>query len=150
MRSKLDLGDHKMAGVYRQYAPASRWKRTWIRKPRDDQYLRIWRLVDGGVRDAFANHPEYLTEKGKEMAVAAVVKRVTGTLYGHATQVVRGRPVNQKAPSGNTAADKTGAQDMPSLWTRLVSVVVSWASAVGRSPGGDAASTFPPKIHGGQ
>lgn len=25
------------------------------------EYLRLWRIIDGAVRDTFASHPEYLS-----------------------------------------------------------------------------------------
>ena len=29
-------------------------------KAPSQEYLRLWKIIDGAVRDAFANHPEYL------------------------------------------------------------------------------------------
>lgn len=47
---------------------------------------RLWRLVEGGVVDAFRTHPDYLTIKGHASAVQSVTKRVVGQLVGHANQ----------------------------------------------------------------
>lgn len=50
-------------------------------KPHDD-YWRVFRIVEGAVRDAFINHPEYLTEKGRRNAVLSITKRATGSILG--------------------------------------------------------------------
>lgn len=55
------------------------------------EYLRLWRIVDGAVRDAFANHPDYLA-RPEVLVRRSVVKRVTGQLYGFAGKPARGRP----------------------------------------------------------
>lgn len=62
-------------------------------------YQQLWSVVDGAVVDAFKNHPDYLTKKGRASARKSVVKRVTGTVLGFAVQyAARGRP-NQPASS---------------------------------------------------
>lgn len=55
------------------------------KRPSKD-YVNYWRVVDGAVRDAFNQHPEYLTYEGAMFASArrSVVKRVTGALMSFA------------------------------------------------------------------
>lgn len=57
-----------------------------IRPPKHDphsDYHRIWRIVDGAVRDAFKHHPDYLTTAGHRSAQLSIIKRVAGALAGH-------------------------------------------------------------------
>lgn len=56
-----------------------------------EPYSRLWRVVDGAVRDAFRMHPDYLTRKGNRNARNSVTKRVTGTVLGFALEEARGR-----------------------------------------------------------
>lgn len=71
------------------------------RMKRPDHH-RLWRLVEGAVLDAFANHPEYLTEAGKRMAVQSVTKRVVGQIVGLATEARERGPLGAscRAPGG--------------------------------------------------
>lgn len=109
MRGKIDLGQHKLANVYRAPADRSPWKRArWEKRP-DDLYAQLWLLVRGGVRDTFAVHPEYLTQAGRQSAERSVTKRVTGTLYGYATQVARGRSMGAADAQLDVAADRAEA-----------------------------------------
>jgi len=56
------------------------------------EHSRLWRLVEGGVVDAFTMHPDYLTPAGNASAVRSITKRVVGQLVGHAKQArQRGR-----------------------------------------------------------
>lgn len=54
---------------------------------------QVWRVVDGAIRDAFSNHPDYLTIKGTRAACArrSVAKRVTGALLSYLEQSKEGR-----------------------------------------------------------
>lgn len=54
---------------------------------------QVWRVVDGAIRDAFSNHPDYLTTKGSRAACArrSVAKRVTGALLSYLEQSRQGR-----------------------------------------------------------
>lgn len=45
-------------------------------------YRVLWSAIEGSVREAFKAHPEYLTEKGAEAAVASVTKRAVGAVVG--------------------------------------------------------------------
>lgn len=57
-----------------------------IAPPKHDphsDYHRIWRIVDGAVRDTFKHHPEYLTDAGHRSAQVSIIKRVAGALAGH-------------------------------------------------------------------
>lgn len=56
-------------------------------------YQQLWSVVDGAVVDAFKNHPDYLTPKGRKSARTSVVKRVTGTVLGFAVNAAKGRPL---------------------------------------------------------
>ncbi|PQV52874.1 hypothetical protein LX70_03980 [Defluviimonas denitrificans] len=71
--------------------------------------------------DAFANHPEYLTEAGKKLAVQSVTKRVVGQIVGHAMEAqARGsfgtsRPslVARPVSGADAAAPTASAGDTP-------------------------------------
>lgn len=52
---------------------------------------RLWRLVDGAVRDTFNQHPDYLTDHGRSSARKSIVKRVAGTIQGFAEQSAKSR-----------------------------------------------------------
>lgn len=130
-RGKIDLSWHKLAGVYR--VPTKRSLRYAIRKPRDEAYRQLWRLVGGAVGDAFATHPEYLTPLGQRKAAEAVIKRVTGTLFGYATQVAQGRSVSKpgEAQAEKAAAEVTDApSDRARSWQRLIYEAAAWVQAV--------------------
>lgn len=53
-------------------------------------YQQLWGVTDGAVKDAFNMHPDYLTPKGRQSAVASVTKRVTGTVLSFAVAAARG------------------------------------------------------------
>lgn len=126
MRGKIDLGAHKLANVYRAPASRSRWRFPRREKCPDEVYRQLWNLVAGGVRDTFANHPEYLTERGRMAAERSICKRVTGTLYGYATQVAGGRSVQRLPGLTDAAAERTGVlARWPSSTTWFVRAV-SW------------------------
>lgn len=64
------------------------------------EYLQLWKIIDGAVRDTFANHPEYLSGRVAEHIVRqSVVKRATGQLWGFAGKPARGRPAVSGRPS---------------------------------------------------
>jgi hypothetical protein len=149
VRGKIDLGQHKLANVYRAPAERSRWKRAkWEKRP-DDLYAQLWLLVRGGVRDTFATHPEYLTQAGRQAAERSVTKRVTGTLYGYATQVARGRSVHGQDAGDDAAAARIAAgptRRSPRTW--FVSIM-SWVRTfVMRTRAG--VSNAPAEIQGGE
>lgn len=149
MRGKIDLSGHKLAGLY--HPPARRSGRKRMEKCPDETYRQLWRLVDGAVRDAFANHPEYLTTRGKDAAARSITKRVTGTLHGYAVQTARGRSGKVGAIQPGTAADRTAsASTAGSPWTWLVSGVTSWArSTIMRACGGAVGFRHRPKFSRG-
>lgn len=125
MRGGLDLSDHKLVGAFKP--PATRTYPTRIKqraRREDAVYRQIWRIADGAVRDALANHPEYLTARGKQMARDAIVKRVTGSLYGYATQVALGR--SEVACTALAADVAKGAECSPSLMARLTLKARLW------------------------
>lgn len=131
MRGKIDLTGHKLAGLYRAPAMKSRWRRQRLPKCPDQAYRQLWRVVDGAVRDTFANHPEYLTDKGRRDAQLSIVKRVAGSLHGYAAQVARGRSEAVGSLPTETAAKRTCASSkgagswMQALRYGLVSLVSS-------------------------
>jgi hypothetical protein len=43
-------------------------------------YSKIWRIVDGAVKDALHKHPDYLTIKGKVSARDSINKRAVGAV----------------------------------------------------------------------
>jgi len=61
-------------------------------------YQRLWRVVEGAVADAFAQHPEYLTAVGARGRCArlSVTKRVTGAVLSFAEQSAGG-PIRREA-----------------------------------------------------
>lgn len=66
----------------------------------DYAYGQLTRVVSGAVRDAFNNHPDYLTDKGRRSAKTSIVKRVSGTVLSFAVQAAKGRatpPATQAA-----------------------------------------------------
>lgn len=68
-------------------------------------YAKLWRLVDGAVRDCFDAHPEYIPAGGDERTIRnSLVKRITGLTLGYAVEAARGRSVEK------TAAENAGLQ----------------------------------------
>ncbi len=57
----------------------------------DIAYRQLWRVIDGQIADAFRQHPDYLTAKGKRAARRSIAKRVTGAVLGYAAEAARGR-----------------------------------------------------------
>lgn len=80
-------------------------------------HVRLWKLVEGAVVDAFTSHPDYLTDKGRSTVVRSVTKRVVGQLVGHAKRTLRGgrvcdcqcRGASNKAPDDSSAVAKARA-----------------------------------------
>lgn len=72
-----------------------------------DDYRRIWRLVDGAVRDAFRSHPDYLPEgRSLKDVRSSIVKRVVGTIKGHVGKPTRGR--SGEPPSSSSEGTSGG------------------------------------------
>jgi hypothetical protein len=157
MRGKIDLGQHKLANVYRPPARKSRghYKRSRMEKmPGGNKaiYRALWFMVDGAVRDAFANHPEYLTEAGRRSAANSITKRVTGTLMGYATQVARGRSMQAvDAPPDAAASVTEGVVSRHGRWMRVVCLgIASWVSRCStRTRGGLSYEVHPKFKEGG-
>lgn len=61
-----------------------------VKRP-SHEYARMWRVIDGAVRDALQCHPEYLTDAGRRSAALSITKRVTGAVVSCAGHPVRGR-----------------------------------------------------------
>lgn len=132
MRGKLDLGNHKMANLFRPPAERRKWKRARRPKTTDAQYRQIWNLTAGAVRDCFACHPEYLTQAGLQAAELSLVKRVTGTLHGYATQVAQGRSIGVPDAARDLAAKPAGVPTgEPGHWLQaFLTGVAAWARAL--------------------
>lgn len=47
-------------------------------------YRQLWRVVEGAVSMTFEAHPEYLTERGVQLARVSVTKRVVGAVMCYA------------------------------------------------------------------
>jgi len=69
----------------------------------DKDFLKIWLMVDGAVRDCFIHHPSYINKHYDEPSVRlSIVKRVTGQIHGlvlrhqGARSASRDRPPNKK------------------------------------------------------
>lgn len=60
-------------------------KRARPQKRPSARYVKLFKIVDGAVRDAFNMHPDYLTDKGKRWNAArqSIVKRVAGDIEGY-------------------------------------------------------------------
>ena len=55
-------------------------------------YRQLWRVVDGAVADAIAQHPEYIALGAQKRVVRqSIVKRVTGAVLGYAVEAAKGR-----------------------------------------------------------
>ena len=42
---------------------------------RHADHQRLWALVEGAVIDAFRSHPDYLTDRGAQLAAGSITKR---------------------------------------------------------------------------
>lgn len=148
MRGKLDLGTHKLANVFRPPAERQKWKRARMEKRPSVVYVWLWGMVAGAVRDTFACHPEYLTEAGRKAAERSITKRVTGTLYGYATQVAWGPSMGAQDAVRDLGAKKTAPAPTWRGWFARFSL---WARnvAAGRHPQPGRCRETSPKIRGG-
>jgi len=155
MRGTIDLSSHKLANVYRAPAKRERWKAYKPPHKRDDVYRQLVRLVDGAVRDAFANHPEYLTKPGQRNARASIVKRAAGALWGYgketsfAAKAARGRSVVAvDTPLLAAAERETGAcQKTSSLTVGLCNKEPDQTTFSDVALGGGAVSNVSADIH---
>ena len=57
---------------------------------KDDLQDRLYRIIDGTMRDVLFAHPDYLTEKGRERFPRSFAKRLSGTLFSLAKAEGRG------------------------------------------------------------
>jgi hypothetical protein len=89
-------------------------------------YRALWRVVDGAVADAFNQHPDYLTEKGRRSARRSIVKRATGALYGFACEAASQHAKRRSAPDRAAAQHATGASQTPEAASRLFNLF-GWA-----------------------
>lgn len=57
-----------------------------------EEYRRIWRLVDGAIRDAIATHPDYFPNRKRIPPMrVSLTKRIVGSVFGWAEQSAQGR-----------------------------------------------------------
>ena len=73
-------------------------------------HLRLWRLVEGAVVDAFLSHPSYLTDHGAQSAVASVTKRVVGQLVGNAKGTRKGGRDSDCSPAAPAKSCRASAR----------------------------------------
>lgn len=78
-------------------------------------HLRLWRLVEGGVYDAFRAHPDYLTDHGRARAVESITKRVVGQLVGHANEARKRRPLGASRGDGCCEVRPRGTYLLPPI-----------------------------------
>lgn len=50
------------------------------REKTDSRYRELWMIVEAAIFDALDRHPDYLTEHGRDKALASIAKRVVGSL----------------------------------------------------------------------
>lgn len=87
-----------------------------IKPPKGDAaYHQLWRIVDGAVRQTYAAHPDYFSEKGRRASArSSFVKRVTGSIMGYveqSTQVRSGaRPADAREVGKSLPISGAGAQ----------------------------------------
>ena len=83
-----------------------RRRRRRIRAPqaKPHAYRQLWRVVDGAVRSTILDHPEYLTEWGRNHARLSLVKRIVGQVMSYAAQAAQGR--SGFCPAPETADDE--------------------------------------------
>lgn len=91
-------------------------------------YRQLWRVVDGAVADAFAQHPDYLSAKGARAARASVVKRVVGAVLGFAEQSAEGR--SAVAAPDNEPCGATPHRSRRGSQLRLPSVLIDAPGAI--------------------
>lgn len=78
-------------------------------KKDDPTYRQIWRVVDGALRDAFSEHPDYIEHvnpRRRDHIRASVVKRVTGQVHGYMAE--KGRSTSRVAVESEAAAAYDG------------------------------------------
>lgn len=124
MRGNLSaLSKHRLAGKLQAPAPSTRHRRSRALKG-DERYKALWRIVDGAVRDAFANHPDYLSAKGARLAQESIVKRVVGAVHSQAAQAGRGQPETVAVTVG-AAVWTAPASPLLNYWQRLCARLTS-------------------------
>lgn len=57
----------------------------------DLNYHRLWRIIDGAVADALNSHPDYFSHGRRYAIQQSIVKRVTGSVIGFASEQAKGR-----------------------------------------------------------
>lgn len=95
-------------------------------------YQQLWSVVDGAVVDAFKNHPDYLTPKGRVSARPSIVKRVTGTVLGFAVNAAKGRtyqPAETPTASFQSKAGEGGQALSPNPYCRIGKITIKKAKS---------------------
>lgn len=56
-------------------------------------YRRVWRIVDGAIRDCFTHHPDYIDPKKLRATRESLAKRITGALLAHEAEAKAKGPI---------------------------------------------------------
>lgn len=64
-------------------------------KPGSD-YRRIWRIVDGAIRDCAKHHEDYFDPKKLRAARESLAKRITGALLAYEAEAKAKGPIQPK------------------------------------------------------
>lgn len=67
---------------------------------RHADHQHLWALVERAVIDAIRSHPDYLTDRGAQLAAGSITKRVVGQLVGHAQLTLAGGRLGGCRPDG--------------------------------------------------
>ena len=75
-------------------------------------YRKLWRLVDGAVKDALNMHPEYLTDAGRRSARFSITKRVVGTVHSFAERQGAGQPADTPDTSKPVSGERRARRNV--------------------------------------
>lgn len=63
----------------------------------DSSYRRVWRIVDGVIRDCIAMHPDYIAPKDIRRVRESIAKRVTGAVLAYQAEAEKAKgPIREK------------------------------------------------------
>lgn len=119
-RGAIDLSAHPLARRAKRLKPHAPVKPG-------QAYSRIWRIVDGAVRDAFASHPEYIEKRWMRAARFSITKRVTGEMMSFAAQSAKGREA-----AADTGSGRLGPQPYGWIYPAKARAVVAVLAALFR------------------
>lgn len=69
-------------------------------------HAALWMLVEGAVADAFACHPDYLTDRGRRSAIESITKRVVGQIVGKIQETRKGGRFGASCAGGASDASR--------------------------------------------